>query len=100
MQILEQVASIAGWVSAIITAIAVIVKPIRYRVFRFRSSMETDRCMLRNEIVKLYYANRDQKKLMQYEFENLGYMYKQYKDLKGNSFVDKIYTEMMTWEVV
>ena len=39
-------------------------------------------------------------KIRQYELENFIHLYKAYKALRGNSFVDKIYKEVMTWKVV
>ena len=47
-----------------------------------------------------YYTNKDSKRIRQYELENFVYLYKAYKSLKGNSFIDKIYKEVMSWEVI
>jgi hypothetical protein len=58
------------------------------------------RCQLRHDMLHIYYEYKDTKKIRQYELENFVYLYKAYKALKGNSFIDKIYKEVMTWEVV
>lgn len=58
------------------------------------------RCQLRSDMLHIYYANKDTKKIRQYELENFVYLYKAYKALKGNSFIDKIYEEVMKWEVI
>ena len=58
------------------------------------------RCQLRSDMLHIYYANRESKQIRQYELENFVYLYKAYKSLKGNSFIDKIYNEVMTWEVI
>lgn len=58
------------------------------------------RCQLRHDMLHIYYANKDSKQIRQYELENFIYLYKAYKALKGNSFVDKIYKEVMTWQVI
>lgn len=58
------------------------------------------RCQLRSDMLHTYYTNKDSKKIRQYELENFVYLYKAYKSLKGNSFIDKIYREVMTWEVI
>lgn len=58
------------------------------------------KCLLRSEMLSTYYHNKETKKMRQYELENFIMLYKAYKALKGNSFIDKIYKEVMTWEVV
>ena len=58
------------------------------------------RCQLRSEMLRTYYHNKDEKKIRQYEYENFVYLYESYKALKGNSFIDKIYKEVQTWEVI
>lgn len=58
------------------------------------------KCLLRSEMVSTYYHNKDAKKIRQYELENFIKLYQAYKALKGNSFIDKIYKEVMTWEVI
>ena len=58
------------------------------------------RCQLRSDMLHIYYANKESKKIRQYELENFVYLYKAYKALKGNSFIDKIYDEVMKWEVI
>lgn len=57
------------------------------------------KCLLRSEMLRIYYHNKEIKKIRQYELENFIHLYKAYKALKGNSFIDKIYKEVMTWEV-
>lgn len=57
------------------------------------------KCLLRSEMLRTYYNNKDDKKIRQYELENFIMLYKAYKALRGNSFIDKIYNEVMTWEV-
>ena len=57
------------------------------------------RCLLRSEMLRTYYHNKESETIRQYELENFVFLYKAYKALKGNSFIDKIYDEVMTWEV-
>lgn len=57
------------------------------------------KCLLRSDMLNIYYHNKDSKKIRQYEYENFVYLYKAYKALKGNSFIDKIYKDVQTWEV-
>lgn len=58
------------------------------------------KCELRTEMLRIYYHNRTRKTIRQYEYENFVYLYDAYKALKGNSFIDKIYKEVKTWEVL
>lgn len=58
------------------------------------------KCQLRSEMLRIYYHNREREKIRQYEYENFVLMYEAYKALKGNSFIDKIYKEVQTWEII
>lgn len=57
------------------------------------------KCQLRNEMLRIYYHNLDKGKIRQYEYENFVMLYDAYKALKGNSFIDKIYEEVHSWDV-
>lgn len=56
-------------------------------------------CQLRSEMLRIYYHNREKGKIRQYEYENFVFLYEAYKALKGNSFIDKIYKEVQTWDI-
>ena len=58
------------------------------------------KCQLRAEMLKIYYHNRENETIRQFEYENFVELYEAYKTLKGNSFVDKIYKELQSWEIV
>ena len=58
------------------------------------------KCLLRSEMLRIYYHHKDKCIIRQYELENFIYLYKAYKALKGNSFIDKVYKEIMTWSVI
>lgn len=58
------------------------------------------RCQLRSEMLRIYYHHREEETIRQYEYENFVYLYEAYKALKGNSFIDKIYKEVQTWDIV
>ena len=51
-------------------------------------------------MLEIYYKHLDKQELRQYEYENFLYMYAAYKALGGNSFIDKIKTEVDTWTVL
>ena len=57
------------------------------------------KCQLRSEMLRIYYHNHQTGKIRQYEYENFVFLYEAYKTLKGNSFIDKIYDEVKTWDV-
>ena len=58
------------------------------------------KCLLRNEMLKTYYHNKDEEVIRQYELENFIALFKAYKSLRGNSFIDKIHKEVMSWKVI
>ena len=58
------------------------------------------KCQLRSEMLRIYYHNRDAGKIRQYEYENFVMLYEAYKALKGNSFIDKIYEEVRSWDII
>lgn len=57
------------------------------------------KCLLRSEMLRIYHHNKDAKSFRQYEFENFCLLYKAYKALKGNSFIDEIYEKVTDWQV-
>lgn len=77
--------------------LGLIIIPLAIAIFNLINGM---RCQLRKDMLEIYYHNKDNKKLRQYEKENFIYLYKAYKALKGNSFIDDIYKEVRTWEVM
>lgn len=58
------------------------------------------KCLLRTEMLRTYYHNKEREKIRQFELENFIALYKAYKALRGNSFIDKIHKEVMSWEVI
>lgn len=62
--------------------------------------IDGQRCLLRSEMLKIYYKHRDEKTIRQYEFENFNMLYQAYKKLKGNSFIDKCKREVDEWKVI
>lgn len=62
--------------------------------------VNAQKCQLRSEMLRIYYHNKDRKTIRQYELENFIHLYKAYKALLGNSFIEKIYKEVITWDVI
>ena len=103
MEIITTIAQIATCITATSAALAILIKPIRERLFKDKRNNETERnglkCLLRNEILKIYYRGRDAEEISQYEAQNFIHLYEAYKNLGGNSFINEIYEIVTTWKV-
>lgn len=84
-------------IKAVEIILGLIMIPLAVAIFNLINGM---RCQLRSEMLRTYYHHKETEKIRQYELENFVYLYKAYKSLKGNSFIDKIYEEVMSWEVI
>lgn len=100
MELLRIFADHAGDLCQIATCAALLIRPVREWLLGTEALREGQRCLLRSEIVRLYYRNHAQRQLREYEYRNLEQCYRAYKALKGNSFVDHIYGEMQEWEII
>lgn len=58
------------------------------------------RDVLREKIMAIYHKNKYNRTLTEYEREALDQYYKDYKALKGNSYIDKRYNRMVKWDVI
>lgn len=58
------------------------------------------KCLMRSQMLQTYYHNKDKKQVRQYEMQNFLALYKAYKAMKGNSFIEEIYQEVTSWEIV
>ena len=87
-------------IASLITELGVllgVVIPIIVWIIKISNGIK---CQLRSDMLRIYYHHRESKTIRQYEYENFVFLYKAYKALRGNSFIDKIYAEVKTWEVV
>lgn len=100
MEALQIIAEHAGDICQIATCGALLIKPVREWLLGTEKIREGQRCLLRSEIVRIYYRHKDDKKLREYEFRNLEQCYRAYKALGGNSFIDHIYAEMQEWDII
>ena len=87
-------------IATLIGEIGVLVGVIVPVIVSVRKIANGTRCQLRSEMLRIYYNNREAGKIRQYEYENFIFLYEAYKALKGNSFIDKIYEEVHSWEIV
>ena len=87
-------------IAALIGEIGVLLGVVTPLIVSVRKISNGTRCQLRSEMLRIYYNHRDSGVIRQYEFENFVMLYEAYKALKGNSFIDKIYKEVLSWKVV
>jgi hypothetical protein len=88
--------TIIALISEIVALIGAIV-PVIISIWKISNGTK---CQLRSEMLRIYYHHQETKQIRQYEYENFVMLYEAYKALKGNSFIDKIYSEVKTWEIV
>ena len=100
MEVLRTATQIAGSITGIVAALVMLIKPLREWVMGTKAIRDGQKCLLRHNMLHIYYKHRDEKMIRQYEFEDFIYQYKAYKAQKGNSFIDKIYSEIQEWEVI
>ena len=100
METLRIYADYAGDILQIITFAAFLIKPVREWLLGIGAIREGQRCLLRADIVGIYYSHKETKKLREYEYQHLEHCYDAYKALGGNSFIDHIYAEMQEWEII
>ena len=103
MEIILTIAEIAGCITATAAALALLIKPIRVRLFQVKKDNDAERnglkCLIRSELLKIYYKGRDTQTLEQYEAESFMSLYEAYKDLGGNSFIDEVFEHVTKWEI-
>jgi hypothetical protein len=87
-------------VATVVGEIGILVGVVVPMVISIKKISNGTKCQLRSEMLRIYYHNKDAEKIRQYEYENFVFLYEAYKALKGNSFIDKIYKEVSTWEIV
>lgn len=81
-----------------ITEIGVLLGVVIGLVAFCKKIAEAFRCLLRNKMLEIYNKHKDTKEIGRYDYENFDMLYKAYKALKGNSFIDDIYKEFRTWK--
>ena len=89
------IAELAALAAQLVAPIGVIVTGI----ISISKVFDGQRCLLRSEMLKIYYKHQQSKEIRQYEYENFFLLYGAYKKLKGNSFIDKVAKEIKGWTV-
>lgn len=91
--------NMTAWI-ALLAEVVALISAITPIFFAMRKIQNGNLCLLRSEMLNIYYHNRERKIIRQYEYENFLALYAAYKAQHGNSFIDKIKKEVDEWEVV
>ena len=86
--------------ATLIGEISVLIGVIVPVIVSVRKIANGQKSLLRSDMLRIYYKNRESGIIHQYDYENFVYLYEAYKALKGNSFIDKIYSEVKEWEII
>ena len=101
LEVITMILQILGLITSFAAAAAIIIKPIREKLFDTKRTQEGQRCMLRAEMLSIYYRGQDAGgKLRQYDYQNFVLLYAAYKALDGNSFIDTINEKVKNMEVI
>ena len=85
---------------ALLGEICVLVGAITPLIITNRKISNGTKCQLRSEMLRIYYHNKEEGFIRQYEYENFVLLYDAYKALGGNSFIDKIYAEVKAFDII
>ena len=77
-----------------------LIKPIRNKLLGLDKLTDALKCQLQHDMLHTYYRHRESRTIRQYELEDFLFLYRGYKALSGNSFIDRIKSEIDEWEVV
>ncbi len=101
---LQIISLMVGIISGSTTLLILVCKPFRNWLLKAKSDREdrteTDKCLLRDAILTNYRAHKDTQEWTADDYENFEHLYKQYKKLKGNSFVDKLWNKVQSWKII
>lgn len=86
--------------TTIAAAVVLIVRPIRKKAAENQAETEGLKCLLRSDMLRIYYKCLDAKQIRQFEYQNFLQEYQAYKAMGGNSFMEHIKEEVEEWEVV
>lgn len=95
MDLIRQLAENIGYIAAIIGAMVTV-----YKCYgEWKKAKTGQLCLLRNELLKIYYKYKEKEELPQYEAQNFKLMYDAYKARGGNSFIDEVHKHVIQWEL-
>lgn len=99
MELLIKISAVTGAFMSIVAFISLFFKPAREKLLDTKTIKEGQKCLLRSEMLRIYYEHNKKDTIGQFEFENFMMLYNAYKSLGGNSFIDKVKEEVKNWEV-
>lgn len=100
MEIFKEIVTICGGVTTIGVLILALIRPVREKFLGLGDIRRGVQCMLRQQMLEVYYKCRENRTIRQYQYENFVMSYRAYKALGGNSFIDHIKNEVDEFEVV
>lgn len=75
-EVLHDVAGFCSIVTVIVTTIVLFVKPLREKVLGIKAIKEGHKCLLRAEMLRVYYKNRTEDKLGSMNMKTLSFVIK------------------------
>lgn len=87
-------------ITVLITEIGILLSVVIPVIVTLKKVRDGQRCLLRSDMLRIYYHSHETGKIRQYEYENFVALYDAYKALGGNSFIEKIYSEIKDLDVV
>lgn len=100
IEVAKQVAALCSYLTCIIGALSIVVKPLREKLFSFNDAQKSIQCILRTLILQTYYNCRTTQTIHYYELENVLKLYEAYKQTGGNSFVNEVIEEIEDYKVI
>lgn len=98
---LAVLAQYCSFITAIMGAVVLFIRPVRNKLFGLADIIEGQKCSLRSHMLAIYYRGKeDGNRIRQYDFENFCLLYAAYKAENGNTFIDKVKEEVFDMEVV
>lgn len=88
-----------GEITGLLIQISSIIGIITPCVMFCIATLRGQKCLLRSEMLAIYYRHNDKQEISQYEYENFALLYDAYKKLRGNSFIDKVKAEIDKWKI-
>ena len=85
METILFITQLASCITAVVAVLTLLIKPIREKILKTDKESEGEKCLLRSEMLKIYYKHVDEQTIRQYELENFIKLYEAYRSLGGNS---------------
>lgn len=99
MNIFLAAVAVVDGILVVCGAVVFFVKPLRARFFKDKEQRNGIMCLLRKDMLDIYYANKDTKHIREYEYKNFISCYEAYKAMGGNSFIDHVKSEVDEFEI-